>query len=301
MVDDPAYLRGHAHPSVFDAGEIDLARMIEIANGLTIDTIPPVVLLSVVEESQPVPGVDSFGPHRERLFDTSAAIARVVRSTAYQKRLLIRATASELPPDSVSTLTFHWVVLRGDAERIEIVPRNDAATEVEIIVPWHERRTVPGQPELTTDRVDIGVFVSNGSHASAPSFISLLYPAWQKRDYDAAQRIIRVDYRAPAFASRYADPILFVRRNWTDRYDYDASGNLLGWQRTGPDRDDRFTRHGAKVIETDALGRPTRAQKVAYLPVQTRQGWRDLIEIPVEQYLTYDYQDASDRVGTLRE
>ena len=108
VVDDHAYLRGRAHPSVFDAGEIDLARMIEIANALTIDTIPPVVLLSVVEESQLVPGVDSFGPHTERLFDTSAAIARVVRSTAYRKRLVVRATASKLPPDSASTLTFHW-------------------------------------------------------------------------------------------------------------------------------------------------------------------------------------------------
>ena len=296
---DQDYLSGRAHPSAFQASEIDLVRMIDIANSLTIDEIPPVVLLQVVEESQPRIGVESFGPHSEWLFDTPAAVARVVRSTSYQKRLVIKAVATEVPGSP--PLRFHWVVLRGDADRIQISARNDERSEVEITVPWHERRAVPGRPELTTDRVDIGVFVYNGRHYSAPSFISLLYPAHQKRDYDAAHRITRVDYRDPTRLKRYVDPILFVRRNWTDSYEYDPDGRLVGWRRTGNDRDDRFTRHGAKVVEIDALGRPTRAQKVAYLPVQTRQGWRELIETPVGQFLNYDYADASDRLGALRE
>ena len=284
--------------AVFQASEIDLVRMIDIANGLTVDEIPPVVLFQVVEENQPRIGVESFGPHSEWLFDTPAAIARVVRSTSYQKRLVIKAVATEVPGSP--PLRFHWVVLRGDADRIQISARNDERSEVEITVPWHERRAVPGRPELTTDRVDIGVFVYNGRHYSAPSFISLLYPAHQKRDYDVAHRITRVDYRDPTRLKRYVDPILFVRRNWTDSYEYDPDGRLVGWRRTGNDRDDRFTRHGAKVVETDASERPTRAQKVAYLPVQTRQGWRELIEIPLGQFLNYHYEDASDRLGALR-
>jgi len=35
--------------------------------------------------------------------------------------------------------------------------------------------------------------------------------------------------------------------------------------------------------------------------VQTRSSWRELIQIPVEQFLTYDYADDSDRFGALRE
>jgi len=200
VVNDQDYLTGQAHPSVFQASEINLIRMIDIANGLTVDQVPPVVLLKVLEENQLKVGVDSFGPHSERLFDTPAAIARVVRSTSYQKRLVINAVATELPGSPA--LTFHWVVLRGDADRIRIVPRNDDTSEVEITVPWHERRPVPGRPELTTDRVDIGVFVHNGTHYSAPSFVSLLFPAHKKRDYDAANRITRVDYRDPTRAKR---------------------------------------------------------------------------------------------------
>ena len=92
-----------------------------------------------------------------------------------------------------------------------------------------------------------------------------------------------------------------MRRNWIDSYEYDSSGRLLGWRRTSGDRDDRFTRHGAKVVETDAQARPTWAQKIAYLPVQTRSSWRELIQIPVEQFLIYDYADDSDRFGALRE
>ncbi len=169
------------------------------------------------------------------------------------------------------------------------------------MVPWHERRPVPGRADLTTDRVDIGVFVSNGVHISAPSFISLLYPARQKRDYDAAGRIARVDYRDPGRAKRYVDPILFFRRNWTDRYEYDGAGELVGWWRTALDRDDRFTRHGAKVVEVDTFDRAIRAQKVVYFPAQTKRGVQAVIEVPIEEFLTYRYESPSDRLGSLVE
>ncbi len=92
VTDDDSYLSGVAHPSVFRASDIDLLRMIEHANGLAVDDVPPIALLRILEESLPVAGVESFGPLSERLFDTPAAIARVVRSTSYEKRMVVRAT-----------------------------------------------------------------------------------------------------------------------------------------------------------------------------------------------------------------
>ena len=293
------YLSGAAHPSVFRASDLDVPAMIRLANSLAIDDVPPIAVLRVIEESRPVPGVEIFGNQSERLFDTPAAIARIVRSTAYEKRIVVRAAVSHAfdtePPK------FHWAVLRGDATRIRILPRTPDNSEVEIIVPWHERRTVPGRRDLTTDRVDIAVFVDNGAHISAPSFVSLLYPPLQKRTYDAANRILRVDYRDPSRAKRYADPILFLDRNWTDTYTYDSKGELTGWRRTAFDRENRFTRHGARVVETDEFGRPARAQKVVYLPAPTRRGRQAIAEIAIDEFLTYSYAGDDDHHGALVE
>jgi hypothetical protein len=72
-------------------------------------------------------------------------------------------------------LLFHWRVLRGDPERIKIVPVDETAATVELSIGWHERRPVHGRPELTTDRVDIAVFADNGRELSAPGFISVVF------------------------------------------------------------------------------------------------------------------------------
>ena len=195
------YLSAKAHPSVFEAADIDLEKMIHRARNLRADAVPPRVQIAVVEESKPKPGIDSFGAPNavEILFDTPSAIARIVRSTAYERRMVISA-AKTADPNGLP-LRFTWKVLRG----IAIKPFDSDASVVELRIPWHRRRPVPFKPELTTGRVDIAVFAYNGEHYSAPAFVSLYYPPIQVRRYDQAGRILEVDYAPPDLHDRYAD------------------------------------------------------------------------------------------------
>src|SRR5205823_7180659 len=102
----------------------------------------------------------------EELADTPCVIARIVRGKNYRRRLVVSAEGSfDL---NKRPLSFTWVVLRGDKSKITIKPRNPQQSVAEIVVPYHPRRPIaPGSP-LESNRVDIGVFVNNGTHYSAP-------------------------------------------------------------------------------------------------------------------------------------
>jgi hypothetical protein len=281
-----------AHPSVFRAGDIDLARMIARANALGAGTVPPAILMRVIEEDRPGPGQDYFASEiSETLFDTPSAIARVWRSTASRRRMVLDAGATSDP--NGRALGFHWRVLRGDGARIAIRKLDDTGARVEITVPWHERAPVPGRPELSSDRIDIAVFADNGAELSAPGFLSLLFAGNQARSYDAEGRILSVDYTAPG----YADPLLFPERDWLDRYEYDGAGHLLGWTRRRGDRISRFTRGGLLVLEEDPLGRPLRAERVAYLATLAADGRSVIAEEPTGDLFSYRYAGPEDRTG----
>jgi hypothetical protein len=297
IVTQDDYLSARAHPSVFEADTIDLVKMIKLANALRVETLPPRMQLFVVEESRAVLGKDYFAPPdlRETLFNTSGAIARVVRSTKGNRRMVISAAGTADP--NGRSLKFHWRVLRGDANRIKITPRNEEGSVAELVIPWHERRPVPFKPKLTTDRVDIAVFADNGENVSAPAFVSLLYPADQERSYDDQGRIKQVDYAALNRRERYVDPLLFPGRDWTDSYQYSDRGELLGWDRTRGKTKERFTRHGARVIETDAAGRPRRAELVRYEIKIPKRGRPKVAQIPTGKFVTYHYTGRNDLLG----
>ena len=295
---DDNYLSGAAHPSVFRSEDMDVLKMVRLANSLRIDQIPPMVHLNVVEESQAKLGVDYFSPGLpEKLFDSPSAIARVVRSTAFEKRIVVSAGRTKNPTSQ--KLAYHWIVLRGDAERIKIKRRSKVGDIVEVTVPWHERRPIHERPELTTDRVDIGVFVDNGDHFSAPAFISFMFLGNQKRVYDARRNIVRVDYRDPVHSKRFVDPRLYHRKDWADEYEYDAVGKLVGWRRTRGGKVERFTRHGAKVVSKDSQGRATRAQVIQYGFQRVKRGPATVIERPTQRFVTYQYAGTNDRQGRL--
>lgn len=298
---DSDYLTAKAHPSVFSSKNLDLPKMLRLANGLEAESIPPAIRLSVAEEGKTNRSVDYFAPPSvgERLFDTPGAIARIVRSTLYSRRIVVDASATKDP--NGRKLTFHWVVLRGDADRIKIAPIGAGGEKAELMIPWHERRPVPFSPELTTDRVDIGVFAYNGVSYSAPAFVTFLFPGDQKRSYDARGRINCIDYADREFRSRYVDPMLFPRRDWRDCYTYDKAGNLTGWNRVRGGSVQHFTRHGAKVVQTDSEGRPTVAEEVRYELEITSAGRPNVVQVPVGKFLSYRYEGVDDRVGKATE
>jgi hypothetical protein len=191
--DAGAYLTGRAHPTVFEGKFVNELAMVEAAHALTLDNLPPMVQLRVLAEDEPVLGRDYFERGSgELLANTPAVIARIVRGKSYRRRLVVSAERSF--DVNGRPLTFSWAILRGDKDKISITPLNKARSVAEIIVPYHDRRPIaPGSP-LESNRVDIGVFANNGTHYSAPGFVTLYTLDSEARTYDADGRILEIGY-----------------------------------------------------------------------------------------------------------
>lgn len=269
MLDTPAdYLTGRAHPAVFEKSRINEEKMVRMAHGMTLDALPPMIQLEVVEEDEALVGQDYFdtGP-RERLFDTPCAIARLVKSTSYTRRMVVSAAASK--DLDGKPLNYHWVLLRGDPDRVRINKLNDAGSKAELLVSYHRRRPVAPGSKLESNRVDIGVFVHNGEYYSAPGFICFHYLANEKRIYDEENRIQVVDYTDPEYKDNYVDPLLDFAKNWRDEYHYDAAGDCTGWTRIRDGQTQEFTADGRLILEENAAGAPTKTAAVRYVAEQS--------------------------------
>ncbi|MBK43737.1 MAG: hypothetical protein CMN20_00435 [Roseovarius sp.] len=252
-----AYRSGLAHPSVIPRDRINLMRMVSLANALTPDTVPPMVRMAVLEEDEAIEGIHYFGEGLgERLFDTPVAIARIWRSTAPRRSMVVSVEATRDLQGRAPE--FHWRLLRGDPARSRIEPLDARGLRARITLDWQLPRPVPGQAGLVSNRVDIGVFVRSGDHDSMPGLISVLLPQHETRRYgpgpDGALRIESVDYRVPEGV--YADPVLFPQADWRDVHRYDAEGHLSGWDRQGAEGVLRFDAAGRHI--TPAGPQPVR-------------------------------------------
>lgn len=268
LVEKPEdYLTGKAHPTVFDSQHLDIEKMVTLAHSITGESLPPLVQLKIVEEDQPVVGRDYFDvAPREHLLNTPCAIARVVKSSKYERRMVLSAADSR--DLRKKELKFHWVVLRGDPQRIEIKTLGERGATAEIKVGYHERRPVLPGDKLESNRVDIGIFAHNGDHYSAPAFVSFLYLDNEKRAYDDQHRIVSIDYTDPECKDNYVDPLVDFAKNWRDEYHYGKDGSPTGWTRLrGKDREE-FTADGRLIVSKDDQGQPTKTAPVRYLAEQ---------------------------------
>lgn len=298
QVAQPAdYLTGKAHPAVFNGEQLDVEKMVTLAHDIQSDATPPVALVQVTEEEQPQLGVDYFeAAPAEKLFDTPAAIARVYRTTAKQRRMVVSAAASH--DLNGKPLTYTWVVLQGRADAITIKPLKDDGSVVELIVPWHERMKVAGNDSLETNRVDIGLFVHNGVRHSAPAFITHYFLDSEQRTYNEQGRIQSVAYRSQSKGGNYSDPALHTPRDFVDVYRYDAQGRGLGWTRTRGEAAEEFTSHGLLIVDKDPEGRAKTAKKVTYVAVgKSRNEAPALEERPGDEVISYEYADKNDLIG----
>jgi len=197
------YLTGRAHPTVFLGKNVDALAMVKMAHAVRLNTIPPMMRLKVVEEDEPKHGRDFFDPGQtEKLADTPGVIARIVRGGAYRRRIVVSAEATK--DINGRALTYAWRVLRGDASRITITPQNDAKSVVEIVVAYHHWRPIAEGSRLASNRVDIGAFVHNGAHYSAPGFITFFTLDHEERTYAADGRLLEIAYGA-------GSPVLLIK------------------------------------------------------------------------------------------
>lgn len=261
-----SYFSGDAHPAAFDGYQINLARMVSLANSIRADAVPAEARIRVVEEDLGTEGVDFFGASlSERLFDTPQAVARVWRSTTGRRSMILSAEASR--DANGRPLEFQWRLLQGDPAKVVIEPIEGGA-RARVTLDWHDPFRISEDNDQISSRVDIGVFAHNGVHDSAPAILSWTFPAHEtrvyERDADGAPRIVSVDFADPARAKVYADPLLYPRADWQDVHRYDAEGRSLGWTRLRVGVETAFAPDGARLLETSPEGRPVRAATVFY-------------------------------------
>ena len=189
------YFTGKAHPTVFEGSWVDPLAMVQKAHAIRADSIPPVVRLAVVEEDSARNGKDYFEPAylTEKLADTPTVIARIYRSRAGKRRIVVKATDSF--DVNKRPLTFRWVVLRGDPKHVAIKPRM-AGTEAEVVIDYHARAPIAAGSAMESNRVDVGVFANNGVHDSAPAFITSFSLDTEARTYDAKGRVSEIAHGA---------------------------------------------------------------------------------------------------------
>lgn len=273
------YLSGVAHPSVFNAKHLDVHAMVEMAHSLTRESVPPLVRLKVVSEDQPVAGRDFFSARpTNKLFDSPATIARVGRSLKYRRKMVVSAESSH--DLNKRPLKYHWGVLRGDTTRIKITPRNESASIVELDIAHHTRQPIRDGHDMESPRVDIGCFVHNGQHYSAPGFVTFHFPANETRTYDPQnQRLLAVEYQDKSTGGNYEDPLVAVTKPWKDEYHYDDAGQLTGWTRTPhKGKQQEFTAAGLEIIGKTPDGE-LQTQNVRYAAMQLKSG-PALVAIP---------------------
>lgn len=276
------YLTDKAHPSVFDGKQINTLKMIKMAHAMTPDVFPPMVQLKVVKEDQPVLGRDYFDiAPREHFLNSPCAIGRIVKGSAYTRRMTVSAASSV--DAKGKPLTYHWKVLRGDADRIKINKLDDAGATVELVVPYHERRPIKHGSDMASNRVDIGVFVHNGTYYSAPAFVSFYYLDNEKRQYDEQGNVRMIDYTDPVKSKNYVDPLIDFKKDWRDEYLYGDDGEPAGWKRFRGQEEQRFTADGKLVTESGKGGEPIKTVNVRYVAKREGNKLPRLIQQVVEE------------------
>ena len=223
------YFTGQAHPVVFQHEDLDVQRMVQMAHDMQPLEIPPVVRLQVLDEDHAIPGIDYFSAGQgEVLLNTPLAIGRIFRTLKKSRRMVV--DASDSADLRGSPLSFRWVVLQGDPQKIQIRPLNDSGSRAEIRIEWHERAEIPWRKGMWSSRVDIGVFAQNRESCSMPGLICSMTLASEKRDYQN-EKLLSVDYAAPDRTHVYTDPLLVPVRNWRDDYTWSDTGTMTGWIR----------------------------------------------------------------------
>ena len=264
------YFSGAAHPAAFEGYNINLARMVSLANSIRPDEIPPAGAHPHARRGSRHRGRRLFrrGPLRAALrhpgrHRPGLALQRRPPHDDPQRRGHPRP---ERPPSDLP--------LAPAAGRSRPGPDRAPPTDgrqARITLDWHDPFRISEDNPLISSRIDIGVFANNGVHDSAPAILSWYCPPEETRSYapgpDGAPRLVSIDYADPA-AETYADPMLIARADWRDDYHYDADGTLRGWTRSRAAADDateEFAADGARILTRGPDGRPARAEIPAYV------------------------------------
>lgn len=258
--DDNEYLSGAVHWNAFDNADNALD-MVELANEMLPDNVPPMVQLRVVDDDYATADRElSFGWNTlQRWYETPASICRVRRDFQYTHEITVSADSSydvnDLP------LTYEWRVIRGAPETVRITPLSADRQTVRIEFDQWNGDTIPGTAIFSSLQV-VAVFAHNGSYYSAPAFVTSFQAPNQVREYDTA--------RGAPLQVTYHDYDLLESLDRNRSWDRDTFSLWpqtpvpSGWTRHGGGQSWDFAANGWLVGERNASDQVIRAQQVYY-------------------------------------
>lgn len=194
VVKELDYFSGVAHPVVFDSTKLDELKMIRQAHEMTPEKIPPLVQINVVEETSLNAGKHFFEPENaltHKLADTPVSIARILRGSLDEYGMVIHL--GKIADLQKRPLKLLFQVLQGDPKLIQI-DHSGGAPYLRLKVRWHPPMiTATG---IRSNRVDIGIFATNGANVSAPAIISFYMLPNEHRFYDQNGHVTEIAYQA---------------------------------------------------------------------------------------------------------
>ena len=261
VTNETDYLRPDAHPLVWRAQDFDLDALAKTAGMMTSNSIPMIVRLAPLYEEYKVspirraePLVDYPDPRPEVWCETPYGQAIALRALENRRKFRFWAAAWPVRDRNVN---YRWVPLapgRVSVSRIQgqaaLSPENGYA---EIVLNWSAVR----------GRLDFAVFARYGDGPyGPPSMISFFTVPNEVRQYDRQGRIAKVSYRK----ADAVFPALYQNKPWTDAYELDDQGRILGFlrMRSGGGMEERFSADGEFIVATHPDGSPKTAKKVRY-------------------------------------
>jgi hypothetical protein len=193
VLKDQDYFTGRAHPVVFDASDIDEAKMIRLAHEMTPETIPPVALIEIKDETPSERGSQWFEPEgmaaSTRIATTPVSIGRIFRENTAEHGLIVSLEKSfAATPRKIAA---KFSLLQGDPRFVRI-EQQPGTTFARIRVRWQP--PMPGARGIRSHRIDIAAFATDGKSISAPAIISFYMLPNEMRFYDGQGRVSEIHY-----------------------------------------------------------------------------------------------------------
>lgn len=186
---DAEYFTGAAHAmGMFqppaESREQRLLDMAQRANAMTMENIPPIAQITVVQE-------DFRSADRETMSTNPWGIHRIWRRDEMVREVVLSAESSFA--FNQRPVTFRWEVLRG-GHAVKIQPLDPQNKRVKVTFTWHSYFTPefvqPGGYTHKSIHVDVGLFASNGDYVSAPAMYTVATLSNETRRYDNTGKLI---------------------------------------------------------------------------------------------------------------